>query len=149
MLPFQKILCPTDFSGPANLALEAAAEMALQFAAELCLLHVVVPATELGIDAYSRGALSDIERESVDADEQQLRDIIVRQLPSAVKAYPAVRIGHPAEEIVRAARVENADLVVIATHGLTGWRHLVFGSVTEKVIRQASIPVLVIHQPQS
>ena len=53
-------------------------------------------------------------------------------------------MGDAAEEIVRLAKTEAANLIVIATHGLTGWRHLVFGSVAEKVIRLSDQPVLVI-----
>ena len=59
--------------------------------------------------------------------------------------------GDAASEIVRIASEQSADLIVIATHGLTGWRHLVFGSVAEKVIRLSDRPVLVapVHEPKS
>jgi nucleotide-binding universal stress UspA family protein len=62
------------------------------------------------------------------------------------KYIPAssVGVGDPAEEIVRLAKTESVDLLVISTHGVTGWRHLVFGSVAEKIIRLADCPVLVI-----
>jgi nucleotide-binding universal stress UspA family protein len=53
-------------------------------------------------------------------------------------------MGEAADEIVQMAKIEKADLIVIATHGVTGWRHLVFGSVAEKVIRLSERPVLVI-----
>jgi nucleotide-binding universal stress UspA family protein len=57
-------------------------------------------------------------------------------------------VGNPAEEITRVGAGEQVDLVVIATHGLTGWRHLVFGSIAEKVVRLSVCPVLTIPIPQ-
>ncbi len=58
-----------------------------------------------------------------------------------------VTTGEPAPEILRIAAEEHVDLIVIASHGLTGWRRLVFGSVAEKVVRQAPCPVLTIAAP--
>jgi nucleotide-binding universal stress UspA family protein len=58
-----------------------------------------------------------------------------------------VTTGEAAPEILRIAHEEHVDLIVIASHGLTGWRRLVFGSVTEKVMRQAPCPVLIIVPP--
>ena len=59
----------------------------------------------------------------------------------------AVTTGEAAPEILRIAHQEHVDLIVIASHGRTGWRRLVFGSVTEKVMRQATCPVLTIVAP--
>ena len=58
-----------------------------------------------------------------------------------------VTTGEAAPEILRIAQKEHVDLIVIASHGLTGWRRLVFGSVAEKVVRQATCPVLTIMAP--
>ncbi len=150
MLPFRKILCPTDYSEPSQVALERAIELAQHFSATLCLLHVVPPVpNELGIETYASAALTDADREALDSTQIQLSALIDKCVPDGVKAYPEARLGHVADEIERAARVEEADLIVIATHGNTGWHHLVFGSVTEKVLRQVRVPVLVIHQPQT
>ena len=60
----------------------------------------------------------------------------------------SVTHGYAAEEIIRAAEAEKADMIVIATHGGTGWQHLIFGSVAEKVVRLASCPVLTIRKRQ-
>lgn len=69
-----------------------------------------------------------------------------------MKKDPAIRtiVGHGdvADEIVRIAETEKADLIVTATHGTTGWRRFVFGSVAEKVVRLAKCPVLTIRNPQ-
>lgn len=150
MLPFRKILCPTDFSEPSLWALQQASELAAHFDADLCVLHVVPPIpTEFGVEAYTAFGLTDDDHKALAQSEEKVRDLIVTQVPLTVAAYPLARLGNASDEIERAAKVENADLIVIATHGLTGWRHLVFGSVTEKVMRHVRIPLLVIHQPQT
>jgi nucleotide-binding universal stress UspA family protein len=67
------------------------------------------------------------------------------RIPKDVQSQAKIEQGEAADEILRAAREEGADVIVIATHGLTGWRHMVFGSVAEKVVRTAPCPVLTIH----
>jgi len=64
-----------------------------------------------------------------------------------VETRNLVTTGEAAPEILRIAQQERADLIVIASHGLTGWRRLVHGSVAEKVVRQATCPVLTIMAP--
>ena len=59
-----------------------------------------------------------------------------------------MRIGAPVEEINRAIEHEHADLVVMGTHGRTGFRHLVAGSVAERVVRSSKVPVLTIRHPE-
>lgn len=81
--------------------------------------------------------------EMKESAEKQLA-IAAQNVPAELKSRTAIGTGDAADEIVRIAKTEAADLIVIATHGLTGWRHLVFGSVAEKVIRLADRPVLVI-----
>jgi len=66
------------------------------------------------------------------------RELHVRQI---------VVLGEAADEIVRMSEEQRVDLIVIATHGQTGWRHMVFGSVAEKVVRLAPCPVLTIRAP--
>jgi universal stress protein A len=148
MLSFQRIICPTDFSEASYVALATAVEMATQFGAELCLLHVVeFPhgpyGTELGftIDTPQQ------EREMLNTTAHELYRALKERVPETVKARPLVKIGVPTEEIVHAARQEAADLIVMSTHGLTGWRHLVLGSVAEKVVQTAPCAVLTVHAP--
>lgn len=152
MLPFHTILCPLDFSESSFKALRNAAEIASHFQSELILVHVlplpVVPAEP----AYVLGAAPIIPANLIDVDEQQSQEVAAeerltlatKQLPSQIRARTAIGTGDAADEIVRIATTETVDLIVIATHGVTGWRHLVFGSVAEKVIRSARQPVLVI-----
>jgi len=140
----RKILCPTDYSKPSYAALEQAGELAIFFGAQLYVVHVVPQlAHEIGNEAYmsDRG----YERERLAVTPQKLNEVIVEHTPSSVESQPLARLGHAAEEIARAAESEKADLIVMSTHGLSGWRHLMFGSVAEKVLRLARCPVLVIH----
>jgi nucleotide-binding universal stress UspA family protein len=79
--------------------------------------------------------------------QRKVNEVIEQRLPKDARPRGIVTQGDTPTEIARLAEEEHADLIVIATHGMTGWRHLVFGSVTEKVLRLASCPVLTIRQP--
>jgi nucleotide-binding universal stress UspA family protein len=71
-----------------------------------------------------------------------LKEFIQDSITSGLHVTPMVRCGTPAEEIIRLAEQEGVDLIVIATHGRTGLRHIMMGSVAEKIVRLSSIPVL-------
>ena len=144
MLPFTKIICPTDFSEPSLDGLKAAEELALNFDAELILINVVsllhTPAYTVPSASQFEGILEELQV----AARQKLDDIINEKLSSEVKIRALVMLGNAADEITRVAEDENADVIVIATHGWTGWRRFMFGSVVEKVIRMSGCPVLTI-----
>lgn len=145
MLPFRKILCPTDFSEPACKAIVAAAEMAQASNAELILVHVVAPIPALdgpsGAPAFDLAGYQDeLVRSAGMALEERRR----RRVPESVRSRAVVTIGDAAHEVTRIASEEGADLIVIATHGRTGWRERLFGSVAGKVVRLATCPVLTI-----
>ena len=146
MLPFKRILCPTDFSEPACKAIKAAGELAETFSAELILMHVVgaIPAldTPTGMAGFDVTAY---QRELFDSAESSLQVRIETHVPDSVSARSTVVHGEAAHEIIRVANEEEVDLIVLSTHGETGWRHRIFGSVPEKVIRHAECPVLTIH----
>jgi nucleotide-binding universal stress UspA family protein len=144
MLPFRNILCPTDFSPSSRLALAKAGDLAAHFKAKLYVLHVVAAiGNELGAEAVT---LSDYQDAALVEAQNQIVEEIECVVPQGVDSQVSARLGgDEAEEIVSTAREAGVDLIVIATHGVTGWRHFVFGSVTEKVLRSAPCPVLVIH----
>jgi len=146
MLPFKRILCPTDFSEPACTAIKAAAEMAKSFSAELILLHVVGPIPALETPAGVSGFdVSAYQRELAESAESSLQMRIEAHVPDLVDSRTMVVHGEAAHEIIRVAKEEDVDLIVLATHGATGWRKRIFGSVPGKVIKMASCPVLTIH----
>lgn len=146
MLPIRKILCPTDFSEPSFTALAKATELAAHFGARLCLLHVTPTISPVPTNLLVVSVSADYYEHSMQADAaQRLHKLLKTHVPENIDAYPLIRGGDAATEIVRTAEEENADLLVISTHGLTGWRHLVFGSVAETVVRLARCPVLTVH----
>ena len=145
MLPFRRILCPTDFSEPSYKALRVANEFALHFSAALVVVYVVPVVIDIPTSA-DFFIPSDIETMEAEA-KKALQEVVEKRLSEKVRIRTKVAIGDPADEIVSAAADENADIIVIATHGLTGWRRFIFGSVAEKVVRLAQCPVLTIQSP--
>ena|SRR5436190_1292730 len=144
MLPINTILCPLDFSEPSYKALQVAIEMATHFNAEVVLVNVVPAFPGIPADpGYAFAGTEEYEKAAKEGAEKELATAAQR-LPAELKSRTAIGLGEAADEIVRLAKSETADLIVVATHGLTGWRHLVFGSVAEKVIRLSEGPVLVI-----
>jgi universal stress protein A len=138
-----RILVPTDFSECAKRSLEYAVELAAKLSASLLLTHVYLPPIVYmpeGVWAMPNGMAS-----VHDQLEQALQRLAaqVRQR-SARPADVALVEGEPAKEIIKTARAQACDLIVIGTHGRGGLGHLVLGSVAEKVVRGASCPVLTV-----
>ena len=151
MLPFKKILCPTDFSEPSYEALKVANELALHFSSEILVVHVVAPVPLVPAAPTVPVAFNVVEyqQEMERSSRKLLEDLVKKRIPERMSARTMVVTGEPASQIVKIADEEKVDLIVIATHGQTGWRRFVFGSVTEKVVRLASKPVLTIRAPQT
>lgn len=151
MITFKKILCPTDFSQPALEALKTAVDLARHFTAELWVMHVIPPVPPPAPVADTSFGLSfDLplyQQELTASSEKALSDLMAQQVPEELGAHPLLAPGDPAQEIIRAAEDQAIELIVIATHGHTGWGRLIFGSVTEKVVRLAPCPVLTIKGP--
>jgi nucleotide-binding universal stress UspA family protein len=145
MLPLKKILTTTDFSDASYEALDRAVELARHFGAELVLLYVVPPIPTL--HAGHTFSIGDYEEALRTNARDRLSLVIEKRVPPEVASRQMVGYGDPAREIVETARGEDVDLIVIATHGLTGWRHIVFGSVAESVVRRSERPVLTIRGP--
>ena len=144
MIEWKRICCAVDFAEPSRVAVEHAADLAKRFEAELILVHVIVPPPPAASDVLvsSRGVAS--------ADAEKAQETVARWRADAEgrlgrPAQSRVLWGDPAAEIVRYARDERCDLVVVGTHGRTGIARLVLGSVAERVARQSGCPVLVVH----
>jgi universal stress protein A len=149
MFPVKKILCPVDFSEPSLLALQTAVEIAQQNSAELLLVHVVQPVQPVAAPGVPAGyAIQDYYEERTAAAHKSFEEITEKNVPEGAAVRTNVLRGQAADEIVREAESEKADIIVLATHGWTGWRRFIFGSVAEKVVRLSSCPVLTIPKPE-
>jgi nucleotide-binding universal stress UspA family protein len=144
--PFRikRILVPIDFSECSTKALRYAVPLARQHGAAIELIHVISsPAyaySEYGL--ISPGPVGpDLAPGSKDALNKLAAAEIPREIPSTVE----VRYGAPHFEITHFAKSEQADLIVISTHGYTGLKHVLLGSVAEHVVRYAPCPVLVVR----
>lgn len=145
MLPFKKILCPTDFSEPSYEALRAAGELASQFESELCIVHVVPPVPIIPMSAEPTAFNVSMYEQELETSSKKSLEEVVSQLESKYLKVRLIAVrGNAAEEIVRVADEEEVDLIVIATRGRTGLDRMIFGSVAEKVLRLASRPVLIL-----
>ncbi len=154
MLPFKKILCPTDFSEPSYEALKVANELALHFSSELLVLHMVQPIPMANVPppppataAPMEFNISSYRQELEQVSKRSLQEVVEQRVAKGLNVHPIVVQGEAADQIIDAVDKQKIDLVVIATHGRTGWRRFIFGSVAEKVVRLAPCPVLTIQPP--
>lgn len=147
--PFRKILVPTDFSSCSDSALELGARMAKDLGAALVALHVIdlghVPADAvIRTDEHPGGIM--VREHIVHLAERELAHRIERYGAQVAFRSSRVAFGSPVHAICDAARELGADLVVMGTHGRGGLAHLVMGSVAEKVLRLAKLPVLTVRE---
>lgn len=148
MTEWKRICCAVDFGEPSRLAMEHAAELARRFGAELTLVHVAgaPPPAASNVLVSSRTVTRVRAREDEETLARWRAELEARAgLPVGARALA----GDAAEEILRHAREEACDLVVVGTHGRTGLPRLVMGSVSERVARRSACPVLVVHDHQA
>lgn len=148
MTKLERILVPTDFSDNSKAALEYAVGLAEKFGADIYLMHVIAndTAVAMGSDGFF-SVSNDIMQELRDSVERQLEETAKSIAGSVGNVVQEVREGAPFAEIVKYAKAEDIDLIVLGTHGRTGISHLLIGSVAEKVVRKARCPVLTIPLP--
>ncbi len=137
---FQHILVPVDFGEPSEHAVDLAVEMAIRCDAKLTLFHAgPTPASYYA--AYGEG-ITFPDGELQTRANAMLAAALARAQTRYPRADSAVTIGTPWEEILGAVKARAADLVVMGTHGRRGVAHVFLGSVAEKVVRHATVPVL-------
>jgi nucleotide-binding universal stress UspA family protein len=144
----KKILVPTDFSGYSDNAIKQAVDIAEKFSAKIVLLHVIDQSIQQCAADYclSNAAVEQLKNESTKTSEDKIKKTI-NTLKGSTKVDVSfvVKNGVPAEVILDEQMRNGIDLIVIASHGKTGiLRHLI-GSVTDKVVRAAKCPVMVIR----
>lgn len=154
MLAIKRILCPTDFSECALVALERAAELARSFEATVDVLHVyhnppfIAPEITVGYASTAMGqTLAELMKSEADAG---MKDFAAR---AAAKGIPLgeqrVVYGDAASTIVDLAKRDAYDLIAMGTHGRTGMSHVLLGSVAERVLRRSECPVLTVRHDDS
>ena len=138
----KKILVPIDFSECSSKAVAYAAALAKQFHASVHLLHVQTPPTPIP-------ALIDFPVAAEGSKEvQEKLQRLARSIDPAITRQITVLVGTPEDEIVSAIDDNNIDLVIFGTHGRTGLQHWLQGSVTERVLRRATCPALIVRQEE-
>ena len=140
----KKVLVPTDFSDCSAKAVQYAISFASQFNAKLYVAHVVNAYTEGAV--YGEVYFPVYEEEFVKSSDKMLHRLKDEEVPNDVTVELITRSGNPVVEVCELAKKEDIDLIVISTHGYTGVRHLLLGSVAENLVRHAPCPVLVVRE---
>jgi len=145
----RSILLPTDFSECGNYALSYATALARKFAASVICLHVIEPIVpSVGYSGMTEPLpIADISDQIEDSAERELPKFADCEECAGLEVEEIIAHGDAASEIVRVAEERQVDLIVISSHGRTGWGRMLFGSTAEAVVRHASCPVLVVKPP--
>jgi nucleotide-binding universal stress UspA family protein len=143
----RKILVATDFSEPSRSALAAAVELAKKFDACIVLMHAYQPI----VTAYPVAPLMSAQELSAHVADAATKALhaAATSTKSAVPITTALYVGAPWEQILKAAKDQEADLIVMGNRGLHGFQRALLGSTAERVIRYAKGPVMVLHGPAS
>ena len=145
MMPPKLILVPIDFSDSSQKALGVATDMASRLGAALLLVHIVpaIPDLPQGVSIFKEGVY---DNELHETASKQLWELAAARENKNLNVRTEVGTANDVGmELVRIAEHDNVDMIVIATHGMSGWRRIAFGSVAQKVVEQADCPVLVLR----
>jgi len=144
VMKVNNILVPVDFSNYSKSALAYASEIALSYNAQLQVLHIIEETMHPAFSISGKSSIFDlvpgIKEDSRKRIDKMLKDIV----SDKVKSNVYIQAGRAASDIIKFAKENSTDLIVIATHGLTGLEHMLLGSVTEKVVRMAHCPVFTV-----
>ncbi len=146
MIKLKRILVPTDFSEFSKPAFEHACALAARFESELHLVHVLDNPTVHVHDPtlIAMGAIYEREYERHESAQASLKNLI-GDWDNGIPVVCETMQGPPFVEIVRYAKKNEIDLIVIGTHGRTGLKHVLIGSVAERVVRKSPCPVLTVR----
>lgn len=142
-----RILVPLDFSDLGSKALHSAEKLAKLFNGSITPFHSYLPLNEVDGGPYMFGmgtsTMEDFD-EIEDALHERLAELANEEIDPALVTEPLISIGNPAQSIVEEA--EDFDMIVMTTHGRTGFSRFFLGSVSEKVLRMAHVPVLIVNE---
>ena len=141
---FNHILCATDFSDFSNHTISYGVALAKEFEAKLFVSHVIDLSSVAIYGEFQLDPVGQQNRIMEDADAQ-LKKLAGGQ---AISWEPLITVGKPADEISRAVEEKGIDLVITATRGRSGLKRIILGSVTERLMRTLSCPLLVVNSPE-
>ena len=141
---FHKILVPIDFSEPSERALHYAIEWGRSLSAELTLIHVIQSIMEVGIDMTPAVPVAHLERLEEELT-QHMHTRLQRVKDGGVEGDLVMAYGAPFYETIEVVKARQMDLIIMGSHGRTGFSHVLLGSMAEKLVRLAPCPVLVVR----
>lgn len=144
MLKIKKILCPIDFSPVSEKVAEYARSLALPLQAEIVAIHVVPSGTIYADFGIPLSSMETFCTTMITEGEKSLVEFTHKHFPG-MEIRGKVTCGEFSEEILQYAKEEQADMIVMGTHGRKGVDRILFGSVAEKVLRNAPCPVVAIR----
>jgi len=147
MKPFTKILTAVDFSENSECAFGYALTLATQFNAELTIIHVINEPVDLRGFYVPHISFEQLEKEIEESAAKMMETFCSSKLGTFSNFKTSIVTGIPYDEITAAAARIDASLIVLGTHGRTGFDRILFGSTAERVVRSASCPVLTVRLP--
>ena len=144
MNPFKRILCAVDLSDNLPDAAEYAAMLARSLGAEVEVLYVAPTLSQYVGFHVPPSSIENFVGEIVSGAEKSMESFVAENF-AGVTATGKVLIGYAAEEILAHAKEEEVDIIVMGTHGRKGIDRILFGSVAEKVVKNADMPVLTVR----
>lgn len=142
---YKRALVPLDGSMVAESIIPFILEIAGPLDMEVALVRVLVPAPPMAVEGTRHVVIEDVAKLRAGAEEY-LASIAAQLRATGVRVTTAVRRGEPVAEILAGAREVDADLIAMTTHGRSGLRRLLFGSVAAAVLSQAEVPVFLMRQ---
>ncbi len=144
MPSIKKIFCSVDLTDHSNLVAEYTCEVAKAFNAEVLVFYVAPTLTQYVGFHVPPSSIENFVGEIVVGAEKSMEEFVENNF-KGVKATGKVVTGYAAEEIVRMADAFGADMIIMGTHGRVGLDRIVFGSVAEKVLKTANVPVMTVR----
>jgi nucleotide-binding universal stress UspA family protein len=141
---FKTILFPVDFSDVSAKIVPVVREMAARFDASVHVLFVARVFDHLGSIYVPHPSIQTIQAELVEGAQRKLGEFLAQHF-QGMAAEGRVVSGDPAEEILKYAGAQRIDLIIMGTHGRKGFERIVFGSVAERVVKGAVVPVLTVN----
>ncbi len=145
MSHYKQLLVAVDFSDTSIRALQVARDLGQRLNAKLNIVHFVpMRVTTMGVEG-GMDYIEEIHQNEVEEARGKLEEFVKQHTSTDDEVEQHVKSGEPAAEINTAVKETGADMVVIGTHGRTGLKHLLLGSVAESILKGADVPVLCVR----